>query len=108
MIKISVSLKDQHIIRMTVKGHAQSALKGEDLVCASVSSITTGALNALDILVHDACELSLTKGKDPIIDIMVKEGQNKDVQNILKAVLIQLKTLEETQGKYLHIQEVQL
>ena len=108
MIKISVSFKDEHIVRMTVTGHAQSASKGEDLVCASVSSITTGALNALDILVHDACELKLTKGKDPIIDIIVKEGQNRDVQHILKAVLIQLKTLEENQGKYVHIQEVQL
>jgi len=108
MINISVSFKDDHIIRMTVRGHAQSAHKGEDLVCASVSSITTGALNALDILVHDACELKLTKGKDPVIEIIVKEGQNRDVQHILKAVLIQLKTLEETQGKYVHIQEVQL
>lgn len=108
MINISVSFKDDHIIRMTVKGHAQSTHKGEDLVCASVSSITTGALNALDILVHDACELKLTKGNDPVIDIIVKEGQNTDVQQILKAVLIQLKTLEETQGKYVHIQEVQL
>ena len=108
MINISVSFKDDHIVRMTVRGHAQSARKGEDLVCASVSSITTGALNALDILVHDACELKLTKGNDPVIDIIVKEGTNTDVQHILKAVLIQLKTLAVAQEKYVHIQEVQL
>jgi len=46
MVKISVSFKDEHIVRMTVTGHAQSASKGEDLVCASVSSITTGAFVA--------------------------------------------------------------
>lgn len=108
MINVTVKFKEDHIVRMTVKGHAQSARKGEDLVCASVSSIATGALNALDILVRDACELKLIDGDDPVIDIIVKEGKNKDVQHILNTVLIQLKTLEVTQGHYLTIQEVQL
>ena len=48
MIKITASRNDGKIVNLTVKGHANSAPKGEDLVCAAVSSILVGGCNALN------------------------------------------------------------
>ncbi len=106
MVKVTVTWNQQVIIGLRVTGHANAAEAGQDLVCASVSSIATGALNALDLIVHDACELTLVNGPDPLIDIKVKHNR-PEVQPILSAVLIQLKTLAENQSRYIRIQEVQ-
>jgi uncharacterized protein len=105
MVKVTVTWNQQVLIGLRVTGHANSAEVGQDLVCASVSSIATGALNALDLIVHDACELTLVNGPDPLIDINVKHNR-PEVQPILRAVLIQLKTLAENQSRYIRIQEV--
>ena len=47
MIKITASRNNGRITNLTVKGHANSAPHGEDLVCAAVSSILVGGCNAL-------------------------------------------------------------
>ena len=47
MIKITASRNNGKITSLTVKGHANSAPHGEDLVCAAVSSILVGGCNAL-------------------------------------------------------------
>jgi uncharacterized protein len=105
MVTVTVKWNEQSIIGLRVTGHANSADIGQDLVCASVSSIATGALNALDMIVHDACELTLVNGPDPLIEIKVKHNR-PEVQPILNAVLIQLKTLTQNQSRYIRIQEV--
>jgi uncharacterized protein YsxB (DUF464 family) len=48
MIRIIVSKKEGHFTSLEVKGHANSAPKGEDLVCSAVSAIVIGGLNALN------------------------------------------------------------
>lgn len=53
MIKITVfrNPKEQ-ITAFTVDGHAGFAAKGEDIVCAAVSVLTIGTVNALADLLH--------------------------------------------------------
>ena len=48
MIQVSIGMCEEHIISLQCKGHAGYAEAGKDLVCAGVSSILFGALNALD------------------------------------------------------------
>ena len=50
MIKIVLTYKDNKIDALEIKGHANSAEYGKDLVCAAVSAISVGGLNALAIL----------------------------------------------------------
>ncbi len=48
MIKVEVKYQDETIVSITCKGHADSAEKGHDLVCAAVSAILLGGMRALD------------------------------------------------------------
>ncbi len=103
MIRVSISLSASRILSMNVTGHAKSAKRGQDLVCASVSSITTGALNALDRFTPGVCDLQLHEGDDARIDIQVRDIANNDAQLILQTVITQLETIENQYSKYIHI-----
>ncbi|HLR64459.1 MAG TPA: ribosomal-processing cysteine protease Prp, partial [Pseudogracilibacillus sp.] len=47
MIKVMTTKQDNEYIAIEVSGHAESGPYGFDLVCAGVSAITFGAVNAL-------------------------------------------------------------
>ena len=72
---------------------------GEDLVCAGVSCIMTGALNALDELVPQTCDLAMQSGH---ISIRMKEADQR-TRLLLAAVLIQLRTMEAQFSQYMKI-----
>jgi uncharacterized protein len=103
MIEVSLSTSDSKILSMNVTGHAKSAKRGQDLVCASVSSIATGALNALDRYAPGVCVLQLQDDENARIDIQVRDIQNNVAQIILQTVLTQLETIENNYSKYIHI-----
>ena len=104
MIQVNVSSKDSSIILMEVKGHAESAEYGKDLVCAGVSSITTGLLNALDTLCPGTCELELKEGY-----VCIKVNQiTEENQLILKVGKIQLETIEYTNKRFIRIKKVEV
>ena len=98
MIQTVLAMHNGKIRSIVISGHSGSADKGEDLICAAVSSIGTGTLNALDELVPDTCELELNE----IIEIRVIQD-SRDVQLILNTMLIQLKTIAEEYPKNLEI-----
>lgn len=99
MVSVKVCTKDNAIISIEIIGHANFASKGEDLVCAGVSSIGVGALNALDELCADKCLMTLSDG---YIKVEVKQN-NKEVQMILKTLYIQLQTMVESYAEYIEI-----
>ena len=47
MIKIKVTKKDSKISEIIIKGHSNYDDYGKDIICASVSSITTTTVNAV-------------------------------------------------------------
>lgn len=99
MIQVMVSVKNAVISSIVVSGHAYSGEPGFDLVCAGVSSIMTGALNALDELAENV-DLSLTE--EPRIEIKNYDDKN---QVLLEFVMIQLKTIEFVHPEYIRIRE---
>ena len=105
MIKVEVVRKNQFIQEITISGHADSRPKGYDLVCAAVSSIGTGALNALHELASKDVQLELTEYPDAMIKIKVLQNTS-DLELLLNMLIIQLKTVQENQQKYIHIKEV--
>ncbi len=88
-----------------ISGHANAGPRGSDLVCASVSSIATGALNALDAEYPDDVELTLTEVPDAMIEIKVLRN-HQNLQALLRMLYIQIQTLAENQSKYITIKEV--
>ena len=100
MIKIEATRKDGKIVNLTVKGHANSAPKGEDLVCAAVSSILVGGCNALSQ--PNCFAIKLDSGDASVKEI--KRANEHDYE-VLETMLIQLKTVEETNSKFLQVIE---
>ena len=52
MINVKVNYLNDQIDELIVKGHSNFAPKGSDIVCAGVSAIVIGGLNAICSLVE--------------------------------------------------------
>lgn len=100
MIKITAIRKDGKIVNLTVVGHANSAPKGEDLVCAAVSSILVGGCNALEK--HNCFAIKLDSG-----DAEIKElsHANEHDYEVLETMMTQFKTVSESNNKFLKVIE---
>lgn len=101
MITVSVVQSGDTIHAIDIEGHAGSAAHGKDLICAGVSSIAVGTLNALDMLVKDTCCCEMQKG---CIHIEVSSHDQAQTQLILRTMLIQLETMQERYHQYIQIQ----
>ena len=105
MISVNVSFIGNDIQLLTVSGHANFDEYGKDIVCAGVSAITVGGLNA----VAKAYNNDLTKFKvemsEGYTSLNVLDIEKPEVQTILETLEIQFKTIEETYSKYIKIIE---
>ncbi|MDO4378436.1 MAG: ribosomal-processing cysteine protease Prp [Erysipelotrichia bacterium] len=100
MVKVKVEKINDSIKFIDINGHADYGQYGNDLVCAAVSSISIGLLNAIDILAPQKCDIQLSENR---IRIMVLNNEEV-VQTVLSVGLIQLKTIEEKYPKNLKIE----
>ena len=100
MIKVTVIKAEQKIKSIVVKGHSNSAPKGEDLICAGVSSIVIGGANAI---AHPECYAFKTD--EGYFEIVELKTANEHDYNVLETMLIQLKTIEETYPKFIQVVE---
>lgn len=99
MIRVLVTLRQDQILKIEVKGHAGSDVHGKDLICAGVSTVGLGALNALDQLFTEDCELEMNEN---LISIGVIHNSDA-LQKCLNFLLLQLKMVEETYPKNIKI-----
>lgn len=101
MIHTVIERKNHRIVSLRVKGHALYANPGEDLVCAGVSSIMTGALNGADELFPDACRLTM---KNNQMSIQVLKDCDP-LQAALGMVECQLATMQEAYPEYIQLEK---
>ena len=102
MILVEVIKQDQMIHELEITGHAYAGDPGFDLVCAGVSAIATGMLNALDQQFADLVELTLVEGADPLIKIKVNQS-NESLQLVLQVLITQLETIQVSYSDSIHI-----
>lgn len=104
MIKVKVVRTGERISSFSISGHADFARKGQDIVCAGVSAVAFGSVNAV---------MSLTT-VEPIIKQAGKDGgflevhfpeteSDAKVQLLLEGMLVSLQTIERDYGKYMKI-----
>jgi len=99
VIRVNCSESDGHITHLEVRGHADYAAHGEDLVCAGVSSIMFGLCNALD----EIAGIETIKSDQNLITVhILKPDQTTDT--IMRTGLIQLMTVEEQYSQFIKIQ----
>ena len=104
MIQIEVKRHKDTILAMQIKNHAGYDEKGKDLVCAGVSCIAIGALNAIDQN-GDVCDLIM---KEAYVSIDVKLPEDHDTQVMLEMLRIQLITMQEAYPSYIQYCEQEL
>jgi uncharacterized protein len=97
MIQVTIILQNQVIKVMKVSGHAASAPYGKDLVCAAVSAVMTGGVNALP---QSGLRI---KNRDGLSEIQVDDLSNQDIQSVIKVLEIQLQTIESSYPKFIKI-----
>ncbi|MDO4940760.1 MAG: ribosomal-processing cysteine protease Prp [Erysipelotrichaceae bacterium] len=99
MIKVIYEVKNDQYISLSVKGHANSDEYGKDLICASVSSIMFGFMNALDMLDEDVKIKQLTN------KITISNHSSSEmVQDYFELVMVQLKTIEESYRDFIKVE----
>lgn len=96
MIKININDQLDHIV---IKGHANHGIFGNDIVCASVSSIAITSLNAIIRLDDKAIEVIEDEG---FLEVNVKK-HNEYVDTIIVNMVSLLEELENQYKKNIKI-----
>jgi uncharacterized protein len=97
MIQVAI-IQTKHLYKMMkVTGHANSAPYGEDLVCAAVSAVITGGINALDL---KAVKVKNTEG---LSDLQILDLNHEGNQAVYKVMHVQLQTIANEYPKFIRI-----
>src|SRR5690625_3738255 len=106
MIKVIVSKNDEQIHAFEISGHANSGPYGYDLVCAGVSAVSFGAVNA----VLELCETELIidqAGEGGYLYVEVpaelQAEKAKKINLIFEAMIISLQTIEREYKQFIQI-----
>ena len=105
MIKIKINKDDNYINYIKVTGHANYDDYGKDIVCAGVSAITVGGLNAIAKAYNNDLSKFKVEMSEGYTSLNVLDTEKQDVQTILETLEIQFKTIEETYSKFIKIIE---
>ncbi|WP_434324063.1 ribosomal-processing cysteine protease Prp [Mycoplasma capricolum subsp. capricolum] len=103
MVDIIIKYKNNKIIKLQMQGHANSAEYGKDLVCAGLTAIISGALNAIDNYYKNDVDIEVLENK---ITIFVKKEDNQNLQLMLNMLKIQLQTITIQYKKNTRLKEV--
>jgi uncharacterized protein YsxB (DUF464 family) len=103
-VTITRTISDQ-IQSFEIGGHAFFAKRGRDIVCAGVSAVSVGAINA----VHELTGVTpaIEHREDGFLRCVVPENLpediNEKVQLLLEGMVVSLRAIEEEYGKNMKI-----
>jgi len=110
MIKVNIYYFKKTIKAIEIKGHSNFATLGKDIVCAGVSSVFQGMLNAISIMFKKNLDC-----KDVFLQLNIKKGYGLiklskpnliRLNLLLNALYYQLKTISIQYPKYLKINKI--
>jgi len=107
MIRVTVKRSDNRsITAFTVQGHAGYAVSGSDIVCAGVSAVTVGAVNAVEALLSVELPSDMKDGWLSVrIPAQLPDDVSDKVQLILESMIVMLKTIQDSYGNYMQVKE---
>lgn len=109
MIRVKVQ-RDSHglITSFTMDGHADSGPYGYDLVCAGVSAVSFGSLNAIQALTGIVLNVwQNSKGgslRCELPDDLHSDSQEK-TQLLLEGMIVSFRTIETSYGEHIQIND---
>jgi uncharacterized protein YsxB (DUF464 family) len=96
----------KHIVGFKVAGHALFAEAGKDIVCAGVSAVTVGTVNAAEAVIGVALSARMEEG---LLQVVVPKGLSEtteaSLQLLLESMLVMLQTIEQSYGKHIKLKE---
>lgn len=101
MINVVIKYANDQLTSIVVKGHAQSAEAGKDLVCAGVSAVTIGALNSLT----DSDSSFDIEIKDGYVKVIPEHRMTYENEIVMNVLITSLKTIAESYREYIKITE---
>ena len=99
MIKVKYQISDNIVKNIEIKGHAKHGDFGQDIVCASVSTVAITSVNAIISLDVDAITY---EEKDGYLKI-TKTNDNESANKILNNLINMLTELAEDYPKNISI-----
>lgn len=107
MIKINVYRKNNLITAFEMSGHADSGPYGYDLVCAGVSAVSFGSINAVTSICD--VDLSIDMEDSGYLKVMITEEvsieENERIQLIFEAMIVSLLTIENNYKEFITIKD---
>ncbi|WP_128895973.1 ribosomal-processing cysteine protease Prp [Longirhabdus pacifica] len=87
-----------------VEGHAYYDDPGKDIVCAGVSAVVVGTVNAIE---HELSFEPAYKMEDGLLQVNVcllsDKQQEHNLQVIFRTMISMLQTIEQSYGDFIHI-----
>lgn len=97
---------DGAIAGFRVTGHAGYAERGRDIVCAAVSAVTIGTVNAVEALTGVRLETRVGDGRlEARVPDIAETGRDGRVQLLLESMLVMLRSIAESYGEYVSLSE---
>ncbi|QHS22898.1 ribosomal-processing cysteine protease Prp [Virgibacillus sp. MSP4-1] len=108
MIHVHIDRNDQNEIQsFELKGHAESGPYGHDLVCAAVSAVSFGAVNAVIQLcdVEPRIEQDVEEGGYLRMELPLNINQEAyhKAQHLLEGMVVSLQTIERDYHEHISI-----
>ncbi|PZE19980.1 ribosomal-processing cysteine protease Prp [Paenibacillus xerothermodurans] len=105
MIRVTINrTSDGSLESFRVKGHALYDEPGKDIVCAGVSAVTVGTVNAVEALLGITLQVDTKHG---MLDVRIPDNLdqvlNEKVQLLLNAMTVMLHSIEQSYGEYIAI-----
>lgn len=108
MITVKLFKNNNDITAFEISGHANSGPYGYDLVCAGVSAVSFGAVNAI----IELCQIEpiIEQGREGgylhvTLSAQLEKEKHVNTQLILRTMIISLETIEREYKQFIQIKE---
>lgn len=108
MIRVNVERdRDRGKIEaFTVTGHAYYGKPGHDIVCAGVSAVTVGTVNAVEKLTGVPLPNEMREGLLKVrIPAEQDESKSAQIQLLLESMVVMIETIEDAYGQYIALRQ---
>jgi uncharacterized protein YsxB (DUF464 family) len=110
VIKVSIKRDDTDgvIQEFTLSGHAEFAESGKDLVCAAVSGIAFGVINAIEALLNIQLMINTDEKNgflQCIVPTSIEPAVHEKVQLLLEGMVVALQSIASEYGAYITIND---
>lgn len=107
MIRVKIDRTGEgSVCSFTVKGHAFYADPGKDIVCAGVSAVTVGTVNAIETLTGVKLAVKMKEGFLQASVPELSEGNKPEqIRLLLESMVVMLKTIEDEYGAFVAVRD---